>query len=273
MKIDVYVLCKNEIKLAPFMVDYWKALAEHVEVYVYDAFSTDGTREFLSNFDFIHIIDNPEPDGLNDFNHISIKQNAWKKSTGKADFVMVCDFDETIFSYDVNTLHGELEKMKYEGYTIIRPLSFNVVSDEYPIYTKGKFLHEVAEYGYNEYKWYTKPILFDPNKISNINYVLGAHAATASGDVKWYTSDNMFLIHCKLLGKVNFISNIRSRKMSNWNLSNRLFGQTENTDSQLSDYFNEGYSKRFKFVDIKENLDKYYAVKSDWSAWSLGVVK
>ena len=34
MKIDVYVLCKNEIKLAPFFIDYWNALADEVNVYV-----------------------------------------------------------------------------------------------------------------------------------------------------------------------------------------------------------------------------------------------
>ena len=87
MSIDVYVLCKNEAEIAPFMIDYWKALAEDVNVYVYDAFSTDGTRDILSKHKWIHIIDNYENDGLDDNNHIIIKNNCWKNSN--ADFVMV----------------------------------------------------------------------------------------------------------------------------------------------------------------------------------------
>ena len=63
MKIDVFVLCKNEIKLAPFYIDYWNALADDVNVYVYDGLSTDGTRELFKQYKNIHIIDF-EPDAL-----------------------------------------------------------------------------------------------------------------------------------------------------------------------------------------------------------------
>lgn len=63
MKIDVHVLCKNEIKLAPFFIDYWRVLGDDVNVYVYDGSSSDGTRELFSNYEWIHIVDF-EPDAL-----------------------------------------------------------------------------------------------------------------------------------------------------------------------------------------------------------------
>ena len=43
-KIDIYVLCWNEMQIAPFIVDYWKRVARHV--YVYDNGSTDGVINY-----------------------------------------------------------------------------------------------------------------------------------------------------------------------------------------------------------------------------------
>ena len=73
MKIDVYVLCKNEIKLAPFFIDYWNALTDEVIVYVYDGLSNDGTRELFAQHNNIHIIDF-EPDALDDNQHVILKK-------------------------------------------------------------------------------------------------------------------------------------------------------------------------------------------------------
>ena len=44
-KIHVYVVCWNEIDIAPFVVDYWKQYAQ--KVVVFDNGSTDGTIDYL----------------------------------------------------------------------------------------------------------------------------------------------------------------------------------------------------------------------------------
>lgn len=261
MKIDIYTLCKNEIKLAPFYIDYWNALSNDVNIYVYDGLSTDGTRQLFQKYDNIHIIDF-EPDALDDQQHALLKNNCWKKSD--ADFVMVCDFDETIFSYDVDTLHNELEKMKKGGYTILAPLSFNLIPDEFPTYEKGKFLHEICKYGFNDCVWEAKPILFDPKKIKEINFVLGGHCAHPKGEVKWYVSDNLFLIHGKFLGFDFYTERIRNRIVSEWNLKHGIDGETKKSLERLEKEFNERKIKRFLWEDIKNNFSDYYKVKIDW---------
>lgn len=264
MKIDVHVLCKNEIKLAPFFIDYWNALADYVNVYVYDGLSSDGTRELFSKYKNIHIIDF-EPDALDDNEHVKLKGNCWKGSD--ADFVMVGDFDETIFSYDVNMLHNELQKMKEDGYTILAPLSFNLIPDEFPIYEKGKYLHEISQYGFNDYIWESKPILFDPKQITEINFVHGGHAANPKGNVKWLFSDNLFLIHAKFLGFDFYTERIRNRVVSKWNIEHGIDGETKKTIERMRKEFDERKSRRFKWNDIKENFNKYYQIKNDWTRW------
>ena len=264
MKIDVHVLCKNEIKLAPFFIDYWNALADDVNVYVYDGLSSDGTRELFSKHKNIHIIDF-EPDALDDNQHVILKNSCWKNSD--ADFVMVADFDETIFSYDVDTLHKELKYMKENGYTILAPLSFNLIPDVFPEYEQGKYMHEISQYGFNDYVWEAKPILFDPKKIKDINYVHGGHAAHPNGDVKYYISDKLFLIHAKFLGFDFYTERIRNRIVSDWNKKHGIDGETKKTIEKLKNEFTTRKNRRFKWNDIKDNFNEYYKNKIDWSLW------
>ena len=266
MKIDVYTLCKNEIKLAPFYIDYWKALAEDVEVYIYDGLSTDGSRELFEKYDWIHVIDF-EPDALNDDEHAKLKNQCWKRSRGKADFVMVCDFDETIFARDVETLRSQLENMKNNGATILMPMSFNLIPDTFPEYQEGKYLHELAEYGFNDYVWESKPILFDPDKIEEYNVVHGGHAAHPTGDVRWDVNENLFLIHSKFVGYDYYEERITKRIMSSWNMLHGLDGETRKTIEQLHKDFEARRALRFKWSDIPEHFNEYYKKRIDHSLW------
>ena len=266
MRIDVYCLCKNEIKLAPFMIDYWRDLSEDVNVYVYDGLSKDGTRELFSKYEWIHIIDF-EPDALDDNEHVKLKNNCWKQSRGVADFVMVCDFDETIYSYDKSTLRKELAYMKENGYTILLPLSFNLIPDKFPQYDCVHKLHELAEYGFNDYVWESKPILFDPNKIAEYNVVHGGHAAHPTGDVKWYQSDSLFLIHSKFIGYDYYEERIKNRVVSDWNLKHGIDGETKKTIEKLHKEFEDRKSKRFSWKELPEKLNEFYKIKIDHRLW------
>ena len=264
MKIDVYCLCKNEIKLLPFFIDYWKALADDVDVYIYDGNSTDGCREEFAKHDWIHVIDF-ETDALDDNNHRLLKNECWKQSRGKADFVMVSDFDETIFSYDVQTLREELIRMKTAGGTILLPLSFNLIPDTFPEYQEGKYLHELAQYGFNDAVWEAKPILFDPNNIDEYNVSLGGHTAFPTGNVKWYISKKLFLVHAKFLGYDYYEERIRQRNVSQWNLDNGIDGETLKTVDTLHKEFNMHAGVRFRWDDIPDNIYTYYNVVVDHS--------
>lgn len=260
MKIDAYCICKNEVRLVPFMVDYWKALCDDINIYVYDGHSTDGTIELLKKYDFVKVIYCKEIEIVNNLEYKKLKNNVWKNSIGKCDFVMVCDFDETIFSYDIKTLREELELMKNSGCTILKPHSFTVVSDNFPKYEEGKFLHEIVDFGFNDYKWQEKTILFDPNKIEEINFTMGGHTSKPTGVIKYYNSDKLFLIHAKFLGFDYFKDRIQRRLFSGWDLTFRKRYIIENTEEHMIEEFNNNKANGFKFSDIKENFSKYYNI-------------
>ncbi len=183
MDIEIFTFCWNEIDILPWVVDYWKRFATHVTVF--DNGSTDGSVEYLEKFRFV-TVKHFNTDGLNDIVHQKIKNECWKGS--KADFVVVCDMDEILCAKDIRR---QLEEMLFSGATICKPTCYVLFSDEYPKYD-GKLLHEVRPMGVIDNT--SKTILFDPKKITAINYTPGAHRCRPEGEVRWYDG-KIYMFH------------------------------------------------------------------------------
>lgn len=177
MKVEVFTFCWNEMAALPFAVDYWRRYASHVTVF--DNGSTDGSIEFMKNNSDLISIEKFETGGqINDQILLNYKNDSWGQARGRADFVVVCDMDEMLIP-----VHGELERMKREGCTICEPRWFQMMSEEIPQHEDGKLLHEIRPWAFQEPG---KSILFDPNKITRINYAPGAHTCRPEGLVKWF---------------------------------------------------------------------------------------
>ena len=117
-KIHAYVVCWNEMDNIPFVVDYWKRFAERV--IVYDNGSDDGSVEYLSQYPWIEVRQF-ETNGFDDTANMNIKNSCWKESIGIADFVVVSDLDECLYS---PVLESELEYMKANDITICGPRQY-----------------------------------------------------------------------------------------------------------------------------------------------------
>lgn len=193
-KIWVYVVCWNEIDIAPFVVDYWKQYAE--KIVVYDNGSDDGTLEYLSQFPFIEIR-HFETDGLDDTANMNIKNQCWKEARNKTDFVVVSDFDECLFS---SVFEQELDYMKENEFTICGPEQYALCDDHCPEYVEGKFLHEILTRVYHQKSNHSfdvtgKIMLFDPNAVTETNYRPGCHTCKPTGDIKLYDRKRLFCLH------------------------------------------------------------------------------
>ena len=140
-----------------------------------------------------------------------------QKSRGKADWVIVLDMDECLYVKDTKIF----DKMKEGGYTICAPQWYDFVSEEIPVYTEGKLLHEISN---KANKGCGKVVLFNPDKIYNINYTVGAHTCRPNGEIKYY-NENVYVLHINkhlsfeyLLKKYKELNNRQSdtNKKNNW---------------------------------------------------------
>ena len=117
-KIHAYVVCWNEMDNIPFVVDYWKRFAERV--IVYDNGSDDGSVEYLTQYPWIEVRQF-KTNGFDDTANMNIKNSCWKESIGIADFVVVSDLDECLYS---PVLESELDYMKANDITICGPRQY-----------------------------------------------------------------------------------------------------------------------------------------------------
>ena len=194
LEVHLYTLCYNEMALIPFAIDYWKTVAD--KVFVLDNGSTDGSVEYLKSVPGVEVIHFGGGEGFNDKVNMRVKNHVWKASRGKADFVIVTDFDEFMYAPD---LRAELQAMKDRGETICKPRGYNVYSKTFPEYTEGKLCHELCGKAIAD-KMFCKVTIFNPNEIKEMRYEPGAHTCRPLGNVRWYTGGRIFLFHHKNLG-------------------------------------------------------------------------
>ncbi len=242
MIIDVYCLCYNEIKLAPFAVQYWKRYAH--KVYIYDNGSTDGCIEYFNQFPDLIEVNHFESEGMNDKIHLLVKDN-WKNSIGKADFVVVSDFDEFLYSPD---LFAECMYMQENNMTICKCRGYDMVCDEFPNYEPNRLSHEVIKYGSPDLNM-SKCILFNPNEIIDINYTPGCHTCAPTGNIKFYDGNKIFLFHHKFLGIKYYFNliNLRKSQLSLYNIQNQYGIHYLYSESQLLNEFNY---KKYSAIDV-----------------------
>lgn len=218
MNIDVYCLCWNEAKIIPFVIQYWKRFARHV--YVYDNGSDDGSIELLSQYPDWITVRRFGSDGFNDIVNKEIKNNCWKGSD--ADWVWVGDFDECLYSKDLEKILSDLESKGVDG---ISPQCVNVVSEVFPDYDDKKLCHEICGGG----EWADnanshKMTLFKPSKFTDINYGVGAHFCHPSGEHNIATLDKgIFFVHLCMLG-IDYVVNKCKRNAKRLSDINRKYG-------------------------------------------------
>ena len=198
--IHVYAVCWNEEVILPHFLSHY-AYAE--KIFIYDNGSTDRSLEIMAkdprvsveHFETGNYIDDPAIE--------KIKNEAWKNSRGIADYVIACDMDE--FLYHPNMMQA-LKHIKSLGVSILKPRGYNMVGDRVPRLDED--IKAVITGGFRGYK-YDKCILFDPNKLDEINFSIGCHACEPVGEIKYYRDPGWLLLHYKYLSEEYIINRTR----------------------------------------------------------------
>jgi hypothetical protein len=138
--------------------------------------------------------------------------------------------------------------MKDNGFTIVQPEIYNLVSYD-DVYNnsninKNKLLHQIVRNGSYDME-FGKHCIFDPNKIIEINYGLGAHNCNPTGIVKYYDRKQIYLFHAKLIGL-------------QWYINKQLFlrGKLSETNRITGCGFHYNYSEQKMIEEFNNIYDK-----------------
>ena len=205
MVVHLYANCWNERKILPFVVDYWSKWV--TKAFVYDNGSTDGSVEFLQQFDWIEVRELVS-EGFDDITIAEMKNTAWVDNIDGVDYIVCCDIDECIWHPSMEKV---LERFKRDRVGYARPQWLEMTSLEFPEYKEGKLLHEQCPLctKIND-PIFQKACVFDPHIVENMNYGVGSHYChpTFHHPERGCCIDDMslYLLHCKQLN-VDYILN------------------------------------------------------------------
>jgi hypothetical protein len=206
--VHLYAISYNEEVLMPHFLKYYSCFCQ--KIHIYDNCSDDSTQEICKSFQNVTVFSFDTNNQIRDDIYMKIKNESWKKSRGIADFVIVCDIDEFIYSDSVLIF---LEKALIQGVSLIKSVGYNMVSDELP--NRSSDIFKDFPYGTRSSS-FDKILIFNPNLIEDINYNFGAHTCCPIGALN-YSTEKLFLLHYKYLS----IQYIQERyKLFNLRLSN-----------------------------------------------------
>ncbi len=237
--VHYYAVCWNEEKMLPFMFQYYDQFVDHYTIY--DNYSDDNSESIIRSHKNADIKKFSMEGGINDYIYQEIKNNCWKCSRGKADWVIVCDIDELVYCGDIEQM---LSALKYEGYSIVKPIGFNMYSEHYPQFSFTRPITEIIKTGVRN-DMMDKCVLFNPYAIVEINYKPGAHECHPWGRVKKYHSDDVKMLHYKNIGLEQLLERTRSYavRLSKENIENNYGAEYLKKEQLIIKEFTENEQK------------------------------
>lgn len=172
----VYTLTYNCIDMAPH---FWRYHKTADRIVVYDNGSTDGTREYFESRlnTEVRPYQGSTDCKLRDDIHADIKNSCWKEARGKANWVIVMDFDEFLYH---PKLDEKLAEYKQKGITVPLTSAYEMAAPSFPEHPV--YLADVVKSGRRN-DLYSKLIIFDPNAVVDIGYGPGGHDAKPVGQI------------------------------------------------------------------------------------------
>ena len=126
MKINLYSIIRNEAKILPFWLQYYKRIADRI--IVYDDQSDDKSREMLKEAG-VELRDYPGT--LLDDGEMAYLYSQCYREDKSADFSILVDADEFVWG---EKFFEELALAKKQGTHIIELPGYEMWSDSFPIY-------------------------------------------------------------------------------------------------------------------------------------------
>jgi hypothetical protein len=192
VRIHLYALCWNEVRLLPYFFRHYDAIVDRY--FIFDNGSRDGSLELLRGHPRV-TADHFEAKGPSFVRAAQQFYNrCWKASRGQADWVIVCNVDEHLHHAD---LRRYLRECLDQGISLIVPEGYEMICETFP--TGDQPLHQQVRRGVR-WRSMDKPEIFVPDRIDEINFAVGRHTADPQGQVRRPADVQVKLLHFKYLG-------------------------------------------------------------------------
>ena len=203
--VHYYAVCWNEEKMLPFMFQHYDTFVD--KFFIYDNESTDKSADIIAANPKVKKI-SFQTEGFEDEIQNTIKNECWKSSRGKADYVIVCDIDEFLY---IPNIQEYLSNLQTSGISMPLSQGFDMCNPQFPNYRTTPSLVEAVKTGVPN-RDYSKCILFSPYKIVDMNYEPGAHFCHPYGLIN---SDETpyYVLHYKYLGVEYVLERTRQYRM------------------------------------------------------------
>jgi glycosyltransferase involved in cell wall biosynthesis len=228
--VHAFFLCYNEENILPHLIKHYSSFCE--KIVILDNNSTDNSVAIAESFVNTEVIPFSSNNEFHDGIHINLKNNVWRSSVGEADFVILGDADE--FLYHENMVDFLIEAKK-NGISFFIPEGYHMVADLELDLKKDDNILDLIKYGVRT-QVLDKPMMFDCNKITNINYGFGCHSANPEGNILVLQDPKLKMLHYKFIGIKDYIykNQIRRERLSQFNKKNNfgtyyLFDDNEHT--------------------------------------------
>lgn len=249
--------------ILPFVAQYWQKFAS--SVVVYDNQSTDESQAFLKSFPFVEVREYDTNNRLDDFKLQELKNTCWKEARDSADWIVVSDMDECIWSENMKEV---LARFKSKNVGVVIPYMCNLISRRIPKISSEKLLHQQVDRFYDDF-WprdggpghglKQKVLIFDPKLVSEMNYEVGCYESSPkfiTEEVKSVTTTDILCMHLHDVGLQRKLERYaqRSARMSNANI-----------DFHLSDFYLEDPHETT--IDFLNDLRRSKSLKKTFG-WS-----
>jgi glycosyltransferase involved in cell wall biosynthesis len=224
MKIKAFILTYNESDIIRFTLNHYMKICS--DIFVYDNHSTDDTVKICKS---MGIKVTPfGSDFFDDRYNVHIKNNAWKEHRD-ADLIMCIDADEII--YGNFTTHADIFKC----------VGYNMYSEDMPVGSWDEIECGIISDDYS------KPAVFNPNTVKEMNYGFGCHGAKPIINGSYIINNKaLSLCHMRYIGGVDRMIRryeMYKGRMSDFNINNKFGYQ----------YFNDIEKIKQDWNYVKEN--------------------